>query len=203
MIRHLYRYVVIFIVAILFSSAFVGAHSVQSVDDLAYAVAIGFDVGETERIKVTFQFTRPNSSGENNSGETAPSVIDSVEASCIDSAVNLVNTFVSKEVNLSHCKVIVFSEEMAKQGISKEIYSLMNKVEVRPDSNIIISTGTAEEYIQSVKPSLENLVAKFYEILPRSSEYTGYTSDIHLIDFFNKLESKFEEPIAILRNPCA
>ena len=149
----------------------------------------GFDVGDTERIKVTFQFTMPNSSGENNAGETAP-------------AVNLVNTFVSKEVNLSHCKVIVFSEEMAKQGISKEIYSLMNKVEVRPDSNIIISTTTAEEYIRSVKPSLENLVAKFYEILPRSSEYTGYTSDIHLIDFFNKLESSSEEPTAILRKSC-
>ncbi len=162
----------------------------------------GFDVGETERIKVTFQFTMPNSSGENNAGETAPSVIDTVEAACIDSAVNLVNTFVSKEVNLSHCKVIVFSEEMAKQGISKEIYSLMNKVEVRPDSNIIISTGTAQEYIESVKPSLENLVAKYYEILPRSSEYTGFTSDIQLIDFFNKLESNFEQPIAILRSSC-
>ena len=156
----------------------------------------GFDVGDTERIKVTFQFTMPNSSGENNPGETAPSVIDTVEAACIESAVN---SFVSKEVNLSHCKIVVFSEEMAKQGISKEIYSLMNKVEVRPDTNIIISTSTAEEYITSVKPSLENLVAKFYEILPRSSEYTGYTSDIHLIDFFNKLESMSEEPIAILR----
>lgn len=158
----------------------------------------GIDVGETERIKVTFQFTMPNSSGENNAGETAPSVIDTVEAACIDSAVNLVNTFVSKEVNLSHCKVIVISEELAKSGISKEIYSLMNKVEVRPDSNIIISTTTAQEYIESVKPSLENLVAKFYEILPRSSEYTGFTSDIQLIDFFNDLESKSKEPVAIL-----
>ena len=163
----------------------------------------GFDVGESERIKVTFQFTEPNSSGENTSSETAPTIVDTVEAACIDSAVNLVNTFVSKEVNLSHCKVIVFSEEMARQGISKEIYSLMNKVEVRPDSNIIISTTTAQEYIESVNPSLENLVAKFYEILPRSSEYTGFTTDIHLIDFFNKLESKSEEPIAILGTPVS
>ncbi len=180
MIKHLYKYLLIIIIAIIFSSAFVGAHSIQSVDDLAYAVAIGFDVGENDRIKVTFQFTMPNSSGEGSQGETAPVVIDSVEAACIESAVNLMNTFVSKEVNLSHCKVIVFSEEFAKRGISKEIYSLMNKVQVRPNSNIIVSTSTAKEYIESVKPSLENLVAKFYEILPRSSEYTGFTSDIKL-----------------------
>ncbi len=198
MIKHLYKYIAIIVIAIIFSSGFVGANNIQSVDDLAYAVAIGIDVGETERIKVTFQFTMPNSSGENNAGETAPAVIDTVEAACIDSAVNLVNTFVSKEVNLSHCKVIVISEELARSGISKEIYSLMNKVQVRPDSNVIISTTTAQEYIESVKPGLENLVAKFYEILPRSSEYTGFTSDIQLIDFFRNLESKATEPVAIL-----
>lgn len=199
MIKHLYKYIVVLIITTLFYGTFVGAHSVQSVDDLAYAVAIGFDVGENDRIKVTFQFTMPNSTGEGSSGQLAPIIIDNSEAACIESAVNLMNTFVSKEINLSHCKVIVFSEEFAKQGLSKEIYSLMNKVQVRPDSNIIISTSTAEEYIKSVKPTLENLVAKFYEILPRSSEYTGFTADIKLGDFFNKLESESEEAVAILR----
>lgn len=159
----------------------------------------GFDVGENDRIKVTFQFTMPNSTGEGSSGQLAPIIIDNSEAACIESAVNLMNTFVSKEINLSHCKVIVFSEEFAKQGLSKEIYSLINKVQVRPDSNVIISTSTAEEYLKSVKPTLENLVAKFYEILPRSSEYTGFTADIKLGDFFNKLESESEEAVAILR----
>ena len=159
----------------------------------------GFDVGETDRIKVTFQFTMPNSSGESNPGEAAPIIVDTVEADCIDSAVNLMNTFVSKEVNLAHCKIIVFSQELAKQGISKEIYSLMNKVQVRPDSNVIISTTSAQKYIESVSPSLENLVAKFYEILPRSSEYTGFTSNIKLSDFFYRLESNAGEPVAILR----
>lgn len=199
MIKHWYKYLIIIVLAVIFSSAIVGAQSIQSVDDLAYAVAIGFDIGENDRIKVTFQFTMPNSSGEGPSSEIAPILVDSAESACIESAVNLMNTFVSKEINLSHCKIIVFSEEFARQGISKEIYSLMNKVQVRPHSNIIISTSTAEEYIKSVKPSLENLVAKLYEVLPQSAEYTGFTSDVTLGDFFKKLESNYEEPIAILR----
>lgn len=161
----------------------------------------GFDVGETDRIKVTFQFAMPNSSGENNAGEPAPIVMDTVEAQCIESAVNLMNTFVSKEINMSHCKVIVFSKELAMKGISKEIYSLMNKVQVRPDSNIVISTSSAQEYLESVSPTLENLVAKFYEILPRSSEYTGFTSNIKLSDFFYQLENHAGQPVAILRKP--
>lgn len=183
----------------MFSIGFTGTHNIQSVDDLAYAVALGIDKGDHYPLKVTFQFTTPSANSESGSGGSAPSVIDSVEANSIDAAINLMNTVVSKEISLSHCKIIVFSEELASQGISKEIYSLMNKVQLRPDSNVIIATSAAEEYIKSIKPSLENLTAKFYETLPRSSEYTGYTANIQLGDFFKKLTCSTCEPVAILR----
>ena len=49
------------------------------------------------------------------------------------------------------------------------------------------------------KPILEKLSARYYEIAPTSSEYTGFTADIKLGEFFNKLESESEEAIAILR----
>ncbi|MBR1802874.1 MAG: hypothetical protein IJ777_02745 [Clostridia bacterium] len=124
--------------------------------------------------------------------------MDSVNAVSIDNALNLMNTFMSKEINLSHCKVIVFSEEIAKRGIRKEVSTLINNVQIRPDSNIIISTCSAEEYLKNVSPSLENLVAKFYEILPNSADYTGYTANVDLVNFFNRLISKTSEPVAIL-----
>lgn len=76
----------------------------------------------------------------------------------------------------------------------------MHKVQIRPDSNVIIANTTAKEYIESVSPSLENLVAKFYEILPRSGEYTGYTVNAELGEFFNKLICKTCEPVAISGN---
>lgn len=197
--RHLYKYITILILVILFAIGFTSAHSIQSVDDLAYVVALGIDVGSNNNLKVSFQFTKPSSTSESGTSETVPTVIDSVEATSIDAATNLMNTFISKELNLSHCKVIVFSEEMARRGIEKEISSLVNKVQVRPDSNIIISTCSAEEYIKGVSPSLENLVAKFYEILPRSSEYTGFTANLQLGEFFNQIVCNTCEPIAILR----
>lgn len=200
MLKKIYKYIVIIIITIIFAIAFTGSHSVQSVDDLAYTVALGIDIGEKENLKVTFQFTMPSASSESGSGEAAPPVIDTVEANSIDTAINLMNAYVSKEINLSHCKIIVISEDFAKNGISKEIYSLMNKVQIRPDSNVIISTSTAKEYIENVSPSLENLVAKFYEVLPRSSEYTGYSIKAQLGDFFNQLVCQTCEPTAILGN---
>ena len=44
----IYKYLIIIIIVIVFSLAFTGSHIVQSVDDLAYAVALGIDVGDTE-----------------------------------------------------------------------------------------------------------------------------------------------------------
>ena len=174
-------------------------NSIQSMDDLAYVVALGIDVGTNNRLKVTFQFTMPNASGDSTSGETAPTVLDSVECSSIDSGINLMNTYMSKELNLSHCKVLVFSEQLAQAGISKEIYSLVNKVQIRPDSNIIISKCDARLFIEDSKPILENLVAKYYEISPRSSEYTGYTSNVTIGEFFNSLTDTLSQPFGILR----
>lgn len=199
-LKNLYKYLVIITITVILSLAFTTSQRVQSIDDLAYVVALGFDVGETNDLKITFQFTKPNSSGESGSGETAPSVVDSVEANSIDSAINLMNAYVSKEINLSHCNVIVISEELATKGIEKEIYTLVNKVQVRPDNHIIVSTCSAKDYIQNVSPSLENLVAKFFEILPRSGEYTGYTVNAQLGEFFNRLSCKTCDPVAILRN---
>lgn len=200
MFKNIYKYFIIIIIVIIFSLAFTGSHIVQSVDDLAYAVALGIDIGDSEDLKVTFEFTKPTPSGESGSGQSAPPVIDSVEANSIDAAISFMNAYVSKEINLSHCKVIVISEELAKRGIAKEIFSLINKVQIRPDNHVIISTCPAKEYIESVSPSLENLVAKFYEILPRSGEYTGYTVSAQLGDFFTQLSCRTCEPNAILGN---
>lgn len=155
--------------------------------------------GDTNELKVTFEFTKPNSSGENASSELAPTIINSVEASSLDSAINLMNTYVSKEINLSHCKAIIISESLAAEGISKLLYSLMNKVQIRPDANIIISKCMAKDFIQNTQPNLENLVAKYYEIAPVSSEYTGYTANTTIGDFFNGFSCPTCHPTATLR----
>lgn len=195
------KYIIIGFIIVFFSIAFTSTHNIQSIDDISYVVALGIDVGEQNNLKITFQFTKPTStSGESGSSESAPPIIDSIEAESVDNAVNLMNTYTSKEINLSHCKLIVFSEELAKKGIKEEIYSFTNKVQVRPDTNIVVSTTSAKKYIESVKPSLENLVTKFYALLPNSSEYTGYTVNVELGQFMNKIVSQTGQPIAILGN---
>ena len=140
----------------------------------------------------------PNYSGEGASSEAAPTIINSVEASSIDSAISLMNTYISKRINLSHCKAIIISETLASDGVSSILFSLINKTEIRPDTNIIVSKCEAKQFIENTHTTLEVLIAKFYEVVPASSEYTGYSSNVKLGDFFNKFVCNTSEPIAML-----
>ena len=108
------------------------------------------------------------------------------------------NSYIGKEINLSHCKLVVFSEEVAVEGISDEIYTLVNNIQIRPSTNIIISKTQAKDYVENSKPSLESLPTKYYEIFTNSSKYTGYTTDSTIGDFFNGITCTSCEPYAIL-----
>lgn len=192
------KYIAILIIVIIFAFLFNGNYSVQSIDDLAYAIAIGIDAGETSEFKITFEFNKATSSSESGSSENSPTIINSVEANSFDAAISLMNTYVSKEINLSHCKTIVISESLASNGISKILYSLINKVQIRTDVNLVISKCLAKEFIENAQPTLENLVAKYFETIPISSEYTGYTANIKLDTFFNQYSCITCEPTAML-----
>ena len=178
-----------------------GCYSVQSIDDLAYVVALGIDLGKNNNLELTVQLTFPNSAdSSSSSGEAAPTIINSVECSSINSGISLLNSYVSKEINLSHCKVLIFSEAIASRGIESEIYTLSNQVEIRPDCNIIISKSSAKQYITNSKPELENLVVKYYELTPYSNEYTGHITNATISNFFNALSANYGDPVAILGN---
>lgn len=149
-------------------------------------------------MKVSFQFVRNSAlSQDSSSGDTEP-IINSVESSSIESAINLMNIYIGKELNLSHCKVIVFSEEYAKSGISSTINTLINNTQIRPSTNVIISKCSADYYIANSSSTLESLVTRYYDIFPNSSNYTGYTANVTIGEFFNKMIGSTSQSTAIL-----
>lgn len=169
-----------------------------NLSNIAIVVAMAIDTSEDNNLKVTFQFTPASSVSETGTTEKAESIINTINASSISSAINLMNSYIGKELSLSHCKLIVFSEELASQGISDEIFTLMNDNQVRPSTNIVISKCSAKSYIENSKPLLEPLLTKYYEVYNNSSQYTGFTTDATIGDFFNHLNCKNCEAFAIL-----
>lgn len=194
------RNIFIVILLLVLLLAFNTSYTSLNIDNLAYVVALGIDIGEENNYKFTFQFVprKTSSDSESSSGENNSTVVNTVDAPSINTAINLLNSFIAREINLSHCKVIVFSEAVASQGVEDLIYTLTNDSQVRLSANIIVCKNKAQNYIEESNPILENLITKYYEIFPNSTKYTGYIYNATLGEFFNQLVSKTGEPIAIL-----
>lgn len=192
----IFNKIFILILIILFIFSFSASYNSLNLDNLAFAVAIGIDKSTSNKLKVTFEFLAPSPSTESGS-ETRP-ILNSVECSSLTNGINIMNAYLGKKVNLSHCKLIIFSEELAKDGISDEVYSLINEVQIRPSANIVISKTNTRYYIENSVPSLESLIPRYYDIFPNTSEYTGYTCNATIGDFFNALVCNSCAPYAIL-----
>ena len=186
----------ILILIILFIFSFSPSYRALNLDNAAFVAAMGIDKSDTNNLKVSFEFLSPSSSGEGSS-EMTP-VINSVDCSSITNGINMMNAYLGRKVNLSHCKLIVFSEELAKEGISNEIFSLINEVQVRPSANIIVSKCNTKYYMENSIPSLGIVIPRYYDIFPDTGKYSGYTNNATIGDFFNSLKCNSCEPYAML-----
>lgn len=199
MSKGVFKFIVITVIFIIFIYAFSASYSANNIDNIAYVIALGIDVGSEEKtVQVTFEFMDASTFSSDSSSDSSSPIIDTVTSSSINSAINLLNSYVGKEINLSHCKVIIFSEELASKGINSEITELMNNIQIRPTANFIVSKCSATDYIQNSTSSLEKVLTKYYDIFPNSTEYTGYTSNIMIGDFYNNLTNTSSGNLAIL-----
>lgn len=194
--NNIIKKIFILILIIIFVYSFSASYSSLSIDNLAFTIALGIDKSDTNNLKVTFEFILPSASNEGSADMTP--IFISVDCSSITNGINMVNAYLDKKVNLSHCKIIVFSEEIAKEGISDEVYSLINEVQIRPSAHIAVSKCDAKYYLENSEPSLESLIPKYYESFPNTSKYTGEVSDATIGDFLNCLTCIGCEPHAIL-----
>lgn len=201
------KFIFTIIFIILCAIIFTGYWHEEDIDDLAYVVALGFDVGETKELKMTFQISIPSAtssdsssgSSESSSGKGSKDTLTkSIECSSIYSGLNELNSLTSKDVNLSHCKFIVFSDKLAEKGIYKYIYTLENNAELRSTCNILISTCPATEFLSYTNPIFENSTAKYYKIVASSTSYSGFTSNITLNHLYTSISDSFGETCAIL-----
>ena len=197
------RFLVFLLIILIVCFAVTNSDAVNTIDDSAYVVAMGIDNGENGKLLLSFQIAIPSSDSSGSSStsgdsQSTSSIVNTIECDTIYSGLNLVNSYLSKKINLSYCKVVVFSEEFASKGISEYISTFMNDVEIRPSCNILISKCNAKFFLENSKPLLETMYSKYYEMQLSSEKNTGYTKTITLLDFYNSYFDTFKQPFAIL-----
>ena len=199
--KKIIKWIIIIGTILIFAYAFSASYNSQNIDSLDYIIAIGVDTTpNSNNLQITFEFTDLGAFADSPSSESSAPILDTVIAPSLPEAINLMNAYEGRQINLSHCKVIVFSEEIAKLGILKDVTYLMNSPQIRPTTNIVISAEEASNYIENSTSSLESVLTKYYDIFPTSAEYTGYTSNILLGRFYQNIINPQSGAVAILGN---
>ncbi len=179
-----------------------GCYDQREIDDLAYPLAMGLDVGETDVLRMSLQLAAPLKIGggggeggdSGNQGES--STVITIDTPSIYSGLNLINNVVSKEINMSHTKVLVISKKLAESGIIQYMRAINRGREFRPDIFVIVSNGPAHEYLKNVMPILESNPAKYYELL-LGKDFSLYYPTVKISEFYSKIVCDYIEPVAV------
>ena len=182
-------------------------------NNIAYVTAVGIDRSKNnkENYDITFQIAKPTqiSGGASEEGGKGGEIIQNitVEAPTIYAGIETANFILSKMISLSHVKLFVFSEEIAREGISDITETMTRSEEIRPNVYLAVAKNSSKEYLESVKPSAEINPAKYYQAkfdkeilggIPKCTNNSFYfyqkTSEKNAVmPIASKLENKSED----------
>lgn len=144
-------------------------------NEIAYVTALGIDKQETGYL-YTIQFANPTkiSGGASEEGGTGGNIVEniSVKAPTIYSAINIANAIVSKDLSLSHAKIIVVAEEVAADGLGEIIDVIARNNDIRPDVYLAVAENS-EQYLEGVKPVIELNPVKYYQLTYENNKGTS------------------------------
>lgn len=175
-----------------------GCYDATSIESSYYIVACGIDKGKSAAYTLSIQIAKNSDNGSNSgSSQSSDYTIYQVDCDTFDSGINILNNYLNKIINLSHCSAIIFSEELARDGLGTIINSLASNNEIRPTAYILISNTTAYDVLDKVSNSGENFSSRFYEYIISSANFTGYSEKTTFEDFASKINSPLEDTVAI------
>jgi spore germination protein KC len=104
---------------------------------------------------------------------------------------------VNRSLHFGHLKLLVWSEEFARQGVADWAGFTRRNAEYRRNSWIAVTEGRAEDVIRS-RPTLNRVPALFFNDMFDDAIKGGRIPKIYWGEFLNRLSNKGEDAIAPL-----
>lgn len=157
----------LFIILLIPILTFSGCDYANDIDEQAFVISVGLDKGKKEKLSVTFLFSTPSQSGGGESGgsegDNKKKDMITIEAPTVYSAARRLNAIKSKKINLTHTKLIVFSEELAREGLKDYVTGFVSARDFRPTTYICISKGETEKYLKAISPTQDTFIEKYID----------------------------------------
>jgi Ger(x)C family germination protein len=196
------------LVCVLLLGSFSGCMGVREPDAEIYPIIIGYDKGVKEKYLITLKFMTEAKSG---SGEDAakeeppgggnalgtPGDVRAFEAPSFSDGLHLVSALLPRGVSLQHIRLLIVSEELAKEGLTELVTAIINSNLFKPTMPVVISKCSAFDFTSSKSPilasSVENETEMIMETVRESTSYLGMT----LTQFFYRYNAPYGDGMAI------
>ncbi|MCX7749475.1 MAG: Ger(x)C family spore germination protein [Clostridia bacterium] len=190
-----------------------GCYDAEEVDGNAYIVAIGLDKGEKQPLRLTLQYRNISSTDggkkeEGSGGKNGPKneddkkkgkqegmIISTVECQTFFQGLQLLNKGTERRLNVTHAKMIIFSEELAKEGIGKHLATIMRYEEIRSVTKVLVTKEKAREFMEVNEPTLGAAPAKSLELLLKQTEYLSSYPMVSLYDLYVDIKNTYYQPL--------
>ncbi len=169
-----------------------GCYDETEPDNISYVTAVGIDKSEKneDNFNFTIQFAKTSaiSGGASEEGGKGGDIVENIviESPTLYSAVDTVNQIVSKNISMSHISLIVFSSEVAREGVANLTEALIRSQEIRPNIYFAVSVEKAEDYLKNVKPVIEINPTKYYQLVFKNNNYGGIPKNPSYNFIFNQ-----------------
>ncbi|MTI96851.1 MAG: Ger(x)C family spore germination protein [Firmicutes bacterium] len=125
-----------------------GCWSRREMEGLAYILILGIDRSETGDIKLVAQFGLP---ATEEAGDEPPVTTITAEGRDFNEALDDMFTQSSRRPYLSHLRLVVLGEELAKSGIWQSMDFLRRDVRMRLNTKIVVTQEDLEDLLETVE----------------------------------------------------
>lgn len=197
------RKITLILMIIIFIFSLSGCKGTKNeLNNLAVVVGIGFDLTEDNKYLLTVQIASSQSSpssstdGQNagNQQNASDVLVYSMKANTPHDAFSKLSTKLGKTLFFSHGKYTVIGNNLANNGLSLLLDSLLRHTEARESNILLVTRGTALDVLKTV--TLEDKIpANAVERIMKLQRNYGYMPVISRLDFANELYNSTSAPI--------
>lgn len=174
-----------------------GCWNYNELNQIAIVTALGIDSDEeSNTYKVSAMISNAHSTQSNTKEGQSQTVIIEGKGHTISEALNDIDLQSPKQIYLSSLNVIIFSEDVAKNGVNKIADFLMREPESRKKFYLLVTQDEkASDVLQILSPlealPSQNIASNIIE----ATNYQAMIADINYSDFIRTLIEPGKQPI--------
>ncbi len=157
-----------------------GCYDYREINDTAMVSGIAIDIGDNSAYTVSVEIIQPSDS---ESSTPKSKVLKEGGNSVEDCLKRLVNA-ATKQLQFSHCKLILFSDDVVKKGISELVDYFIRDPEYRGDLFLaVVSQSKASEMLSTGEKEKRVASYDFAKVIENSYQETGSVPPTKLYQF--------------------